>query len=53
MKKRYNIWLDEDLIKEIKNTASLSGLKISTFIRMCILNSLNKISNEREKNKKS
>lgn len=53
--KRYNIWLDTGLIEQIKAKASVSGLKVATFIRMCILENLNsdKETNERKKNQKS
>ena len=39
-KKRYNIWLDTVLIDEIKRAASTIGVKVSTYMRMAILEKL-------------
>lgn len=39
-KKRYNIWLDTVLIDEIKLAASTLGVKVSTYMRMAILEKL-------------
>lgn len=38
--KRYNIWLTLDLIERIKTAAAKAGLKISTYIRMAVLEKL-------------
>jgi predicted DNA binding CopG/RHH family protein len=42
MKKRYNVWLDVDLIQRIRDAATKIGVKISTFIRMAILEKLDR-----------
>ncbi len=39
-KKRYNIWLDTVLIDEIKLAATALGVKVSTYMRMAILEKL-------------
>ncbi len=41
-KKRYNIWLDTVLIEEIKLAALTIGVKVSTYMRMAILEKLRK-----------
>jgi len=38
--KRYNIWLEEGLIKCIKDAAKKAGVKVSTFLRMAALEKL-------------
>jgi len=38
--KRYNIWLEESLIKRIKDAAKKAGIKVSTYIRMSVLKKL-------------
>lgn len=40
--KRYNIWLDIELILKIKKAALQIGVKTSTYMRMAILEKLNK-----------
>lgn len=44
--KRYNIWMDIALIVRIKKSAKSLGIKVSTYIRMAVLEKLNKISND-------
>lgn len=44
-KKRYNIWLDTVLIDEIKLAASTLGVKVSTYMRMAILDKLRRETN--------
>lgn len=39
-KKRYNIWLDTAVIAEVKKAAKVVGVKVSTFMRMAILEKL-------------
>lgn len=39
-KKRYNIWLDTLVIDEIKAAAARLGIKVSTYIRMSLLEKL-------------
>jgi len=38
--KRYNIWFDLTLIARIKTAAKKSGIKISTYVRMAVLEKL-------------
>jgi len=38
--KRYNIWMDIALISRIKKVAKLLGIKVSTYIRMAVLEKL-------------
>lgn len=39
-KRRFNIWLDSDLIKAVAKAATSIGVKTSTFMRMAILEKL-------------
>lgn len=39
-KKRYNIWMDLTLIARIKRAAKSLGVKISTYVRMAVLEKL-------------
>jgi len=38
--KRYNIWFDLTLIERIKLTSKRLGVKISTYVRMAVLEKL-------------
>jgi len=44
-KKRFNIWMDDSLIEEIKVAATAMGLKVSTFVRVATLEKLRKTHN--------
>ena len=49
-KRRFNIWLDIDLIDKVAKAAKDIGVKTSTYMRMAILEKLNRstrYSNER------
>lgn len=47
-KKRFNIWLDKELIDTVKVLAIELGVKASTFMRMAILEKISRRSaNER------
>lgn len=41
-KRRFNIWLDNELIETVTSTAKLLGVKASTYMRMAILEKLNR-----------
>lgn len=45
LSKRYNIWMDITLIDRIKKAAKSLGIKVSTYIRMAVLEKLNKTPN--------
>jgi predicted DNA binding CopG/RHH family protein len=38
--KRYNIWFELTLIERIKTAAKKAGIKISTYVRMAVLEKL-------------
>jgi predicted DNA binding CopG/RHH family protein len=44
--KRYNIWMDEELIAKIKASAKILGIKASTYIRMAVLEKLRGMHDE-------